>query len=194
MLGQRFWIVRGAVTCALVGAVIAIGACGSSDDDGGSQGGAAAADRGGSGSGDSDFVATGSDEQQIRQVLHSVQEDYIEGDGPAFCDKLVAAEQRDVAAFGRNYGMGETCVETIEKASTKARAGGIEQNPTVVVAKPRVDGNQARVRVSDGGRPPEWMTLRKVSGEWRLVDSGLDADPIAAAQKRTDAQKGDRQR
>lgn len=185
MLNGKFSVVRSAAACALMGAALIAGACGSDDDDGGSQG-AAQADSSGGGS---EFVATGSDSQQIRQVLHGIQEDFDNVDGKAFCDKVVEADQRDIAAFGRNYDKGKTCVDVIETTGAEARAKRVVQKPTKPLADPQVNGDRARVRVSNGGRPPEWMAFRKVDGEWKVVDAGLDADPLASAEKYAEKQR-----
>lgn len=193
MIDSNFSLVRRASACALVGAALIFGACGSEDDDGGAQAGSSEA------GGGSEFVATGSDEQQIRQVLRGIQEDFDNVDGAAFCDKVVEADQREIVQFGRNFNKGKTCVEVIETAAAEARAKDVEQRPTVPLSSPKVNGDRARVRVSNGGRPPEWMAFRKVEGEWKIVDSGLEADPVAAAQELAEeqarrAQKRKRQR
>jgi hypothetical protein len=181
MVDSNFSMVRRVSACALVGAALILGACGS-EDDGGAQAGSSEAGDG------SEFVATGSDEQQIRQVLRGIQEDFDNVDGAAFCDKVVESDQREIVRFGRNYNKGKTCVEVIETTGAEARATGVEQRPTVPLSSPQVTGDRARVRVSNGGRPPEWMAFRKVEGEWKIVDSGLEADPIAAAQELAEKQ------
>jgi hypothetical protein len=181
MIDQGWFLtVRGVAACALAGAALVTGACGSDDgDDGGDGAQARPATNGES----REFVATGGDAQQIRQVLHEAQEDFDRGDGEAFCDKLVPADRRDVAAFGRAIGNGTTCVGTIEKTAAEAKAKRIVQKPTVLVARAQVDGDRARMRVSNGGRPPEWMAFRRIGGEWKVVDAGLDADPLAKARE-----------
>jgi hypothetical protein len=164
------------LTGLAVAAVLAIGVvagCGGDDDD----------DAGASQDGGSEFVATGSDEQQIKQVLHGIQEDFDNVDAPAFCAKVSKAEKRDIIGYGRNFDKGLTCLDVIEKVARETSISGVEQKPTRFISA-KVKGDRARVLAKDGPRPPEWLTFVKEGGHWKIADSGLDPDPIGAAKER----------
>ena len=163
MRGERL---TGFAVAALL-AVGAIAGCGG-DDDG---------DAGASQDGGSEFVATGSDEQQIKQVLQGIQKDFDNVDGVAYCDKVTKAEQKDIIGYGRNFGKGETCVDVIEAVARETKLSGVEQKPTTFISA-QVNGDRARARVKNGPRPPEWMPFVKEGGEWKVIESGLNPDPI----------------
>jgi hypothetical protein len=168
MIDGRFCVRR---TAALGIAVIALaaGGCGSDDDGGGGAQGAQA-------SGGTSKPA-GSDKDQIKILLRDMQRDYNKGDGDSFCARLVKAEQRDVAAFGRNLGRGKKCQDTISTISQQTLAAGVEQRPTKFVSA-KIKGRRATAMVSDGGRPPEPMLFAKVDGEWKVFDTGFEPDPL----------------
>jgi hypothetical protein len=159
-------------TIAVVLGASAVAGCGS-DDDG---------DASGSEGDTTEFVATGSDEQQIEQVLVGIQKDYDNVDGAAYCAKVTEKEQRDIVGFGRNFGRGTTCINVINRVARETRAAGVVQKPTRFISA-RVNGNRARVRVKNGPRKPEWEIFVKEDGDWKMVDSGFDPDPVGAILK-----------
>jgi hypothetical protein len=179
-----------AVAVALAVGGVAVG-CGSDDDGngGGSQAaGAAESPAAGGEDGGAKFVATGSDDEQIEQVLHQIQEDFDDVNGEGYCDKVVAAEQRDIVGFGENFGKGSTCSGVIDKVAQEALDRGVVQKPTKLLFV-RVDGDRARARVSNGGRPPEWMPFVRRGGQWKVVESGFDPDPIGKIIKEQERKK-----
>ena len=114
-----------AIALAAVVCGLAVGGCGSDDDADGSGDERSGQEAGFSKS--SDFVATGDDKQQIRQVLEAIQKDFGNVDGAAYCDKLIPSEQREIAAYGRNFGTGTTCVGTMNNVARKTKKTGIKQ-------------------------------------------------------------------
>jgi hypothetical protein len=129
---------------------------------------------------DADDAPAG-DKEQIRALLRDIQADYDAGDGRAYCDKLIVAERREVAAFGRNFNRGQTCESTIRTSSKIGNERDLEQRRTTFVAA-RIKGRRAIARVSNGGRAPELMVFLKRGGEWKIVESGFEPDPLAAGQ------------
>jgi len=168
----------GGLVAVLVLAAFAAGGCGDSGDDDGASASAETSPQ---------FVATGSDEEQIEQILHEIQEDFDRGDGAAYCDKVTEEEQQDIIGFGRNFNKGSTCSGVIDTVAQESKLGGAEQKPTRFIAA-RVNGDRARVRVRNGPRAPEWMVFVREDGQWKIVESGFDPDPIGQIQ-REQAQK-----
>lgn len=127
-------------------------------------------------------AAPTNDEEQIKAVLREIQEDYDAGDGEAYCRKLIEGERQEVAAFGRNFGRGSSCVETIRTSSMIGGDKEVKQNPTILVSV-RVEGERAVAEVRNGGRPPESMIFLKRGSEWKVVESGFEPDPLAPSAR-----------
>ncbi len=194
MIDGRFSI-RAIALVAVAVFALAAGACGSDDDGDGAGDGAGdrASETGADFEKSSDFAATGSDEQQIEQVLDGIQADFVNVDGAAYCDKVIPAERREIEAFGRNYRHGTTCVGVVNNLARETNKTGVKQNPTKLLSV-RVNGSRATAKVSNGGRPPEPLAFRKMGGEWKLVESGFEPDPLVAAKKEEARKKAERKR
>jgi hypothetical protein len=171
---ERRFSVRLCVSVSAALAALVCGGCGTQDDEG-AQSRAAV-----TGPSAADPSVAG-DEDEIASVLRVVQEDYDSGDGRAYCDKLIASEQREVAAFGRSVDRGTTCESTIEASSRLGKEKGVEQRPTRFISA-RIEGGRAIARVRNGGRAPESMVFLKRRGGWKIVESGFEPDPLAFDQ------------
>lgn len=176
MIDGRFFI-HAVVSVTIAVFALGVAACGSGED-----GDSAAQEQGSASKDGEDFVATGNDKEQIKQVLHQIQEDFENVDAAGFCSKTTAAERREVAAFGRNYKHGTTCVAVIDNQAKAASKAGVEQRSTKLLSA-KVNGDRATATVSNGGRPSEPLPFVKVDGEWKLAEVGFEPDPLATLQK-----------
>jgi hypothetical protein len=128
---------------------------------------------GGCGDDDSPDRPPQDDATEIRELVRTLQSDYVEGAAESYCSKLTAAGRAQVVRFGRAYRQGTTCESVIATSSQLARRTDTEQRPTKVLAV-SVTGDRATIRVSDGGRPPQRIRLVKRDGAWKVPDPGFD--------------------
>jgi hypothetical protein len=183
MRRSRAWTL--AILLVAVGSVPIGAGCGSDDDAGG--GGQSAADATSSDAPKQE-VPSGTDKEQIAAIVQGIQDDFNRADGAAFCDKVVKAEQEEIVAFGRNWNKGSNCADVMSTTARQTNESGVKQKPTKFISA-QVNGRRGRARVSNGGRPPEWMVFVKEDGEWKLVESGIEPDPIAAAEEQAKNKK-----
>lgn len=125
------------------------------------------------GSDESSDADAGDAKTEIKQVVAGYQDDFLARDADGVCDRLTAAGQREVVAYGQSIGFvtgPSSCVRVVRIMSRGAAK--IEQQRSKVL-KIDVQGDRAIAMVSDAGRPAEPTELRKVAGVWKLQDSGL---------------------
>lgn len=138
----------------------------------------------GCGSEQEDGKGTPSEEDRVRQVLLNAERDYVTMDGEGFCARLIAKEQREVAAFARSMGKDRTCPQEIASSARRAVESGIEEGSTPPESiHVRIEGNRATVRVAGGVSAAEPGELVKVDGEWKVAEAGFEADPLARYAK-----------
>ncbi len=178
--------------CLVVSVLAVAGAgCGSDDETDGDGGAVAQREQADATAGQGADTArdggagASSDEERIEQVLKGAQKDFVAMDGEAYCARLVPAEQRDVVAFGRNIGYGKTCAETIAKASKATQEQGVEEDLSSPKSYDvRIDGRRASVKVTDrGGATTKPVKFVRVEDEWKIAESGFEADPLAEYAK-----------
>jgi hypothetical protein len=172
MVGDGFsW--RRLASVLIAGAALAAAAgCGSDDDSSAARESARQAP-----------PAASSDEAMVKKVIADSKRDFTLGNGVAFCARLVPSERRDVVAFAQYISKAKTCPAALEKLSI----GTTPERPTTADDPPqtvnvRIDGDRATATVRDEpDSAARSVELVKVGGDWKLLETGFDGDPLASA-------------
>lgn len=148
--------------------VLALGvtACGGSDDDGG---GDAAAKPGEVAKGGGQAGAT-SDEAQIKAMFKRLEGALSDGDADRFCGGLTKSGRKESLQFTLPFS--KTCKDSVRKMTKVNRNANLKQVPAKILGV-KVNGDRAKITISDGGRPPVALAAARQGGEWKLASIGV---------------------
>lgn len=109
----------------------------------------------------------GSDEEQIKTLVASVQQAFKDGDGQQVCNSLAEPGQRDLVYYGRLTNLPGSCAEVATGIAERNKAFKRKQPPPHVV-KVRVNGNRAVALIRLSDTAPARQSYTKVDGVWKV--------------------------
>ncbi|NLT07389.1 MAG: hypothetical protein GXY03_13920 [Solirubrobacterales bacterium] len=131
---------------------------------------------GGGGTTGSPVGATTSDRAEVRAAFERLARAFRAANGSAFCALLTESERKQVAQFGHAAGFGEWCPGVIAEAAGSARGHWGTGSKRLGI---EVDGRRATVVVREAGNPARELRFVRQDGNWKLSESGFNADPLA---------------